>query len=160
MYAFLTETARLPEKIQALMDYLIGESQFEHAGEASQVWSVIIGIFDQLIELLGEEIIPAEEYASILRAGFEAVEVGLLPPTVDQVMVGTMQRTRAGSVKALVVLGANDGLLPAVGLSESLLNEDEKSALHRKGIEICRIDDLRIQEERLAIYKTLSKPTR
>ncbi|HWQ80374.1 MAG TPA: PD-(D/E)XK nuclease family protein [Anaerovoracaceae bacterium] len=160
IYGFLTETARLPEKIQALMDYLTEGNQFEYAEEASQIWSVIIGIFDQLVELIGEEEISAEEYAAILKAGFEAVEIGLLPPTVDQIIVGTMQRTRAGNIKALIVLGANDGLLPATGLSESLLNEDEKTALYKKGIEICRIDDLRIKEEKLAIYKNLSKPSR
>lgn len=160
LYGFLTETAQLPEKIRSLMDYLIGENQFEYAEEASQIWSVIISIFDQLIELIGGEEIPAEEYAAILKAGFEAVEIGLLPPTVDQIMVGTMQRTRAGNIKALIILGANDGLLPTTGLSESLLNEDEKSTLYKKGIEICRIDDLRVKEEKLAIYKNLSKPSR
>jgi len=160
IYGFLTETAQLPEKIRSLMDYLIEENQLEYAEEASQIWGVIIGIFDQLIELIGEEEIPAEEYAAIMKAGFEAVEIGLLPPTVDQIMVGTMQRTRAGNIKALIVLGANDGLLPTAGPSESLLNEDEKSVLYKKGIEICRIDDLRVKEEKLAIYKNLSKPTR
>jgi ATP-dependent helicase/nuclease subunit B len=160
IYGFLTETARLPEKIQVLMDYLIKENQLEYAEEASQIWSVIIGIFDQLVELIGGEEISAEEYAAILKAGFEAVEIGLLPPTADQIIVGTMQRTRAGNVKALIVLGANDGLLPAAGLSESLLSEDEKTALYQKGIEICRIDDLRVKEEKLAIYKNLSRPSR
>jgi ATP-dependent helicase/nuclease subunit B len=70
-----------------------------------------------------------------------------------------MQRTRAGNVKALIILGANDGLLPAAAASESLLNEDEKTALYQKGIEICKIDDLRAKEEKLAIYKNLSKPS-
>ncbi|MDD3169813.1 MAG: PD-(D/E)XK nuclease family protein, partial [Eubacteriales bacterium] len=114
----------------------------------------------QLIELIGEEEITAEEYGMILKSGFEAVEIGLLPPTIDQIVVGTMQRTRAGNIKALMILGANDGLLPAAASSESLLNEDEKTALYKKGIEICKIDDLRAKEEKLAIYKNLSKPSR
>lgn len=160
IYDFLTEKARLPERIETLISYLMEENEYEYAEEASQIWGVIIGIFDQLIELIGDEEISAEEYGTILKTGFEAVEIGLLPPTIDQIIVGTMQRTRAGNVKALIVLGANDGLLPAAALSESLLNEDEKTALYKKGIEICRIDDLRVKEEKLAIYKNLSKPSR
>lgn len=160
IYNFLTVTAQLPEKIEGLIGYLMEENQLEYAEEASQIWSVIINIFDQMIELIGDEEISAEEYGTILKAGFEAVEIGLLPPTIDQIIVGTMQRTRAGNIKALIILGANDGLLPAAAVSESLLNEDEKTALYKRGIEICKIDDLRAKEEKLAIYKNLSKPAR
>ena len=160
IYDFLKDKAQLPEKIELLMDYLVEENQLEYAEEASQIWSIMIGIFDQLIELIGEEELSAEEYGTILKSGFEAVEIGLLPPTIDQIIVGTMQRTRVGNIKALIILGANDGLLPASASSESLLNEDEKTVLYKKGIEICKIDDLRTKEEKLAIYKTLSKPSR
>ena len=160
IYEFLTETAQLPEKIETLIAYLTEHNQLEYAEEASQIWSVIIAIFDQFVELIGDEELSAEEYGAILKSGFEAVEIGLLPPAIDQIIVGTMQRTRVGDIKALIVLGANDGLLPAAAVSESLLNEDEKTVLYKKGIEICKIDDLRAKEEKLAIYKNLSKPTR
>ena len=160
IYDFLKEEALLPEKVEELIAYLIADSQYEYAEEASQIWNVIITIFDQVVELIGEEEMSAEEYGTILKSGFEAVEIGLLPPTIDQILVGTMQRTRVGNIKALIVLGANDGLLPAAAASESLLNEDEKTTLYKKGIEICKIDDLRAKEEKLAIYKSLSKPSK
>lgn len=160
IYDFLTETAELPQKIESLIAYLSERNQLEYAEEASQIWSVIVAIFDQFVELIGDEEISAEEYGMILKSGFEAVEIGLLPPSMDQIIVGTMQRTRVGAIKALIVLGANDGLLPAAAVSESLLNEDEKTVLYKKGIEICKIDDLRAKEEKLAIYKNLSKPSR
>lgn len=160
VYDFLTEKAKLPEKIESLIAYLTESNQLEYAEEASQIWNVIIAIFDQFVELIGDEEMSAEEYGMILKSGFEAVEIGLLPPAIDQIIVGTMQRTRVGDIKALIVLGANDGLLPAAAVSESLLNEDEKTVLYKKGIEICKIDDLRSKEEKLAIYKNLSKPSR
>ncbi|MDF2656804.1 MAG: hypothetical protein K0R19_3278 [Bacillota bacterium] len=160
VYEFLTKTARMPEKIESLIDDLTEANQFEYAEEASQIWNVIIQILDQLVELIGEESLAAEEYGLILKSGFGAIEIGLLPPTIDQIMVGTMQRTRAGNIKALIILGANDGLLPAAAGSESLLNEDEKTALYKRGIEICKIDDLRAKEEKLAIYKTFARPLR
>ncbi|MEL7654464.1 MAG: PD-(D/E)XK nuclease family protein, partial [Bacillota bacterium] len=160
IYDFLKEKAMLPDKTEELIAYLISENQYEYAEEASQIWNVIVTILDQVVELIGEEEMPAEEYGTILKSGFEAVEIGLLPPTIDQILVGTMQRTRVGNIKALIILGANDGLLPAAAGSESLLNEDEKTMLYKKGIEICKIDDLRAKEEKLAIYKSLAKPTR
>ncbi|MDD4564081.1 MAG: exodeoxyribonuclease V subunit gamma [Eubacteriales bacterium] len=159
IYDFLKDKAQLPERIEDLIEYLVKEGQLEYAEEAAQIWGVMIAIFDQLVELIGEEKISPEEYGIILKSGLEAVEIGLLPPAADQILVGTMQRTRTGKIKALIIIGANDGLLPTASESESLLNEDEKTALYNKGIEICKIDDLRTKEEKLAIYKTLSKPT-
>ncbi len=160
IYEFLLEQGNLPEKMDALMVYLIESGKLEQAEESAQIWSIMVEIFDQLVELIGEEELNNEEFSTILKSGFEAVEIGLLPPALDQVLVGTMQRTRASSIKALFVLGANDGLLPAAAGSDSLLNEDEKSMLYQKGIEICKGDNQRVKEEKLAIYKTFSKPSR
>jgi ATP-dependent helicase/nuclease subunit B len=72
-----------------------------------------LSLFEQLVELIGDQEISGSDYAAIIRAGFESVEMGLIPSTIDQVVVGTMQRTRVGKIKALVVIGANDGILPA-----------------------------------------------
>lgn len=61
---------------------------------------MIVAIFDQIMEVIGEEELTDEEYAQILIQGFSEVEIGLLPTTNDQVLFGTMQRTRTGSIKA------------------------------------------------------------
>lgn len=159
LYQFLSESLSLPSKLEALQQELAARMEYEYAEEVAQVWGVILGMLDQLVELLGMEQLSVTEYAKLLRAGFEAVEIGLLPPTADQVLVGTMQRTRTGDIKALFVLGANDGILPSAQNEKALLNEDEKAVLSKKGITICRDDVLRVQEEKLAIYKTLCKPT-
>ena len=158
LYYFLRDEAELPQKIEGLIEYLTGESLHEYAEEAAQIWGVVVNLLDQLIELLGDQPMDNEDFSSILRSGFEAVEIGLLPPTIDQVVVGTMQRTRMANIKALLVLGANDGLLPSAASMEGLLSENEKTVLLENNIQICKIDDLRAKEERLAIYKTLSKP--
>lgn len=60
-------------------------------------------------------------------------------------------------MKAMLILGANEGLLPAASDSNSLLSEDEKKILLDAEVEICKVDDIRRQEEKMAIYKNLSK---
>ncbi|WP_027399471.1 PD-(D/E)XK nuclease family protein [Anaerovorax odorimutans] len=158
IYNFLKDKAKLYEKTEELINYLNKNTQFEYAEEAAQIWGIVMGIFDQMVELLGDEKLSNSELSDLLKAGFESVEIGLLPPIIDEVIVGTMQRTRVGNIKALIVIGANDGLIPASVTMEGLLSEDEKIKLLDRGIEICKLDDLRAREERLAIYKTFSKP--
>lgn len=157
---FLRERANLPGQIEEIVNQMNQEGQYEIALEMNQIWEGIQTLFEQLVELIGEEIISNTEYKDMLRAGFESVELGLIPSTIDQVVVGTMQRTRVGKIKALVVIGANDGILPATPPGDDLLSQDEKALLLNRGIEICQDDDRRMMEERLAIYKNLSKPER
>ncbi|MBR2000851.1 MAG: exodeoxyribonuclease V subunit gamma [Firmicutes bacterium] len=159
LYGYLTETAKLPEKLKRLCDVLEASGEKELLSETAQIWNIITGLLDQIVELAGDEELSMADYASMLNAGFAAVEIGMLPPAYDQVIVGTMQRTRTGKVKALLVLGANDGLLPGSGSEEALLSEQEKALLMAKEIQLCKDDSWRLLEEKIAIYKNLSKPS-
>ena len=159
LYNYLTETARLPEKLKDLCDVLEASGEKELLSETAQIWKIITGLLDQIVELAGEETLSMAEYATMLNAGLSAVEIGMLPPSYDQVIVGTMQRTRTGKVKALLVLGANDGLLPGSGTEEGLLSGNEKALLMARDVQICKDDNWRLLEEKIAIYKNLSKPS-
>lgn len=58
----------------------------------------------------------------------------------------------------MLVLGANEGLLPLQKTDEGLLSEREKAVLEEMDLEFSRTEDMVKQEERLAIYRTLSQP--
>ncbi|MBN7772992.1 PD-(D/E)XK nuclease family protein [Clostridium aminobutyricum] len=157
-YYFLKDRLKLQEKLQVLMEEQNRNGYYEVAFETAQIWKIIVELFDQLVTILGEEKLSIHELETILRAGFESVEIGLLPSTIDEMIVGTMQRTRIGKVKALVVIGANDGILPSAASGDGILNDDEKAVLFQHEAEICKLDELRSLEEKLAIYRTLTKP--
>lgn len=158
LYRMLAETLELPGRLEDLLGWLNDQEEFLAAEEISQIWTVLINLLDQMVELLGDEKISGEDYAAMLQSGLAAVEIGLLPPTLDQIIAGTMQRTRRGRISALLIIGANDGLLPADSAKEDLLSEAEKACLSEKDIVLCKNDDYRAGEERLAIYKNLAKP--
>jgi len=86
--------------------------------------------------------------------------MGVLPASSDCVTIGTMQRTRTGRVKAMYVLGANDGELPLFAEDEGLIDDVEKEILEGLGLTAFRREENLHSEEQLAIYKNLSKPTR
>lgn len=160
LYDYLTGACMLPQKLEAMMVQQEEQGFLDAAGETAQVWGLVMDVLDQFVEIVGDETILAERFGEILKAGLESIEVGLLPPSADGLIMGTMQRTRSSHVKALLILGANEGLLPASAVSESILNEDEKRFLAARQIEICKVDEVRVQEEKLAIYKNLSRPSK
>ncbi|MCL2111593.1 MAG: PD-(D/E)XK nuclease family protein [Clostridiales bacterium] len=158
--AFLENDARLPEKIAAYADRLEAEGFLGYAAHMRSVWDAALNIFTQITTVLGDVETNAEEYATILRVGFASIMMGVLPASSDCVTIGTMQRTRTGRVKAMLVLGANDGELPMFAEDSGLLDDAEKETLGGLGLDAFRREESLHHEEQLAIYKNLSKPTR
>ncbi len=157
-YGFLYEKVKLPEKIEELIELQTGQGRPDLAEETAQIWGKVIGIFDQMAEIMGGQKFRAAAFRDLFKVGISQVEIGILPPTKDGLMLGTMQRTRTGEVKALVVVGANEGILPNEKPAQGLFGSDEKNLLSERGIEICKVDDVRFLEERMGIYRNLSKP--
>ncbi|CDA92020.1 putative uncharacterized protein [Firmicutes bacterium CAG:238] len=158
LYGFLYEKAKLPEKIADLTVLQTEQGRPDLAEETAQIWGKVIGIFDQMSEIMGEQKFRAAAFRDLFEVGISQVEIGILPPTKDGLMMGTMQRTRTGEMKALVVVGANEGVLPNEKPGSGLFGSDEKNLFKENGIELCKVDDVRFLEERMGIYRNLSKP--
>ena len=61
----------------------------------------MVELLDEMVELLGEEQVTLREFSEILDAGFEEARVGIIPPGIDQVQVGDIERSRLAHVKVL-----------------------------------------------------------
>lgn len=158
LYGFLADDFMMEDRIEAMAKAQQEAGFLDGAAETGQSWNVICRIFDQIVETVGEERLSGGALRQIVEAGLAEMEIGIVPVNPDSVLVGTMQRTRVGRVKALLVLGANEGLLPLQKTDEGLLSEQEKAVLEEMDLEFSRTEDMVKQEERLAIYRTLSQP--
>ena len=158
-YYLLTEELGVTGQLEQLLIRQQEYGQEDLAEETRQIWTMVCGIFDQIVELIGEDPFDLAEFIDLFTVGLSQIEVGVLPSSIDDLMMGTMQRTRSGDVRAMVVIGANDGVLPAETADEGLFAVEELETLADMGYEICKVDTVRIQEERLAIYRNLAKPS-
>ena len=158
LYRFLTEDSGLMERLQEMILSQETAGLTESAAETAQSWSVICNILDQLVETLGGERISNEQLLKLMKAGFEEVEIGLVPVSSDCVTIGTLQRTRASRIRALFIAGANEGILPLERSDEGLLSEREKDVLEAMDLQLSKREDVARQEERLALYRILSLP--
>lgn len=157
LFTYLQEKAALPAHMEALVEEQLAAGDGDLAQETAQIFNITMEILEQMVAVMGDDRAGMKVFADTFRAGIEAVEVGVLPPTVDGLVMGTMQRTRTGRVRALFVLGANDGVLPADVRSQDVLTEDEKTYLSDRDVPLCKMDRLRVMEEELAIYRDLAR---
>ena len=72
--------------------------------------------------------------------------------------MGSMIRTRPGPLKAMVVLAANEGVLPMEPASEGIFSVDEKEFFKEHNFPIGHLDELKMTEENVAMYRLISKP--
>ena len=156
-YDFVIEDCGLGVRIAELLRVQEEQGLFDLAEETAQIWGQMVGLLDQIAELAGEEQFNRKDFVELLIAGLSQLEIGVLPPTADDILMGTMQRTRSGQVKAVVIIGANEGLLPANASSEGLFSMEELEFFAEEGKEICKVEKIRVMEEQLAIYRNLSK---
>ena len=124
-----------------------------------QIWSKICEIFDKLVEMLGDEVMTVKTFAATLDAGFAQVGLGRVPPTTDQVVLGDIGRSRYPQIKAMLVLGANENVLPPVPSQAGLFTDRERQALNNTGVEFAAENIHRITENYYNLYCALSQPS-
>jgi len=73
--------------------------------------------------------LPLREWLPIIEAGLAGLTVGVIPPVLDEVLVGTVDRSRNPDLELVCVLGANEGVFPAPPVEPILLTEIERMQL-------------------------------
>lgn len=154
---YLEEEWDFESNIEKLAEEQNTNNLYDEAQRMVQAYQKALDLLDQVVEIMGEEKFELSEFIEIYMAGLANVEVGVIPPTVDGLSVGTMIRTRPRPVKAVVILGANEGTLPLQASTEGLFSTDEKEFFDNRGFALGVLDDLKMNEENVAMYRMLSK---
>ncbi|MFE5319940.1 helicase-exonuclease AddAB subunit AddB [Paenibacillus sp. NPDC056579] len=158
LYELLVEL-RVPDRLESWSQRAINEGKPEKAREHAQVWDRVIDMFDQLVELMGDEEVTTEMFAGLLETGMESIKLGLVPPSLDQVLIGSMDRTRSGNVKHVFVLGVNEGVLPAKMKEDGVLSEPERETLTGLGLSMAEGSRRKLLDEQFLIYCAFCTPS-
>ena len=100
-------------------------------------------VWQQMQEWLGNverafshDALPPREWLPILDAGLANLTVGVIPPVLDQVLIGTIDRSRNPDLKFVALLGMNEAVFPATPAPATLLTDADREALARYGAEL------------------------
>lgn len=155
LYHFLI-TIGVPGRIESIIDQFREGGQLSLASEYSQVWNIVMEVFDQTVEVMGDETFGLERFANILKIGLGEYKVGLIPAALDQVLVGSVERSRSHQVKALYILGVNDGVFPSAAAEEGILSDLDRAALGSAGIELASDTRTKAFDEQYLVYRALT----
>ena len=127
--------------------------------EYAQVYSIVIDLLDQFVELLGEERISIKEYCELLDAGLEEAKVGIIPPSIDQVVVGDVERSRIKDVKVVFLMGVNDLYIPGATGKNGLLSEYDRQRMSESGAVLAPNAKEKTYIQKFYLYLALTKPS-
>ncbi len=130
----------------------------EEASEYGQIYGILMKLLDEMVDLLGEEPMDGKEFGEILDAGFSEARVGVIPPGIDQVQVGDLERSRLAHVRVLFFLGLNDGWVPSRGDGGGIVTDMERELLKGAGIELAPSARENSYIQRFYLYQNLTKP--
>lgn len=145
-------------KIQSYVEGFNQANHFDEAQMFAQVWNETIRIFDQMVALMGDETMSLKAFVSLLETGYESVNVGRLPLDANRVLIGSMDRSRAHPIRALFVLGVNDGFLPEAGSDQQLIGDAEKESIVEQGFSFLADNTMFLEKEAFNVYMTFTRP--
>lgn len=162
------------EYIEALYDFMVKEQYqeqmqamaeaFETRGELAlaksyqQVYPSMIRLLDQTVELLGDSRLPLGQLSDILDIGLDHIGLGVIPPSLDQIVIGDLERSRFHDIKVLFFLGMNEGIIPKPESGGGILTEADRELFLERHIELAPTAKQSVSQEQFYLYLNVTRP--
>lgn len=119
-------------------------------------YNAVIDVIDEIAELFKDVKMSFDTYSKLLKTGIQTKEIGQIPQTQDKVTVGDVNRSKTHKVRAIFIIGVNDGVFPSVPSSEGFFNDKDRENLKEEGLELAKGTLEKMYEENFNIYKAFS----
>jgi ATP-dependent helicase/nuclease subunit B len=100
------------------------------------VWEQMNALLDSLALAFPREPLRLADWLPILEAGLANLTVGVIPPALDQVLIGAVDRSRNPDLRCTLLLGLNDGVFPAPPAPAAILTRADRETLADAGVEL------------------------
>ena len=128
LYDFLMRL-RVPERLAEWAAEAEKAGTLDEAREHRMIWGKVTELLDQMVSVSGEVKISLSDYAELLADGLDAMELSLIPQTIDAVTVASFDQNSLNNIRALYILGANEGIMPKRPSAGGILSEADRALL-------------------------------
>lgn len=155
IYEFFIQN-QIPEKLERKIEELTQKGELELAEEYTLSFDTVIHVLDEFVLVFEDQKISFDEYSKILKIGFRKSPFGKIPATNDGVVLGDVNRSRTHKVKAIFIIGLNDGSFPSINREEGFLDDQDRESLKEQGLELAKTTLEQMYEENFNIYKAFT----
>jgi ATP-dependent helicase/nuclease subunit B len=130
----------------------LGPPDSRHPAVHAAVWEQMQGWAENLALAFADHALSLREWLPIVESGLSGLTVGVIPPALDQVLVGAVDRSRNPNLRRVVVVGVHEGGFPAAPSRPALLTEAEHRQLESLGARLGTDARLQLAHERYYGY--------
>ena len=156
---YLSDVLRLPEWLEDLAASQSYEGFEDSAEQTGQLWGVFEEIAEQIVQLIGEEPLSAEEFRDVYLGALQDVKLGVLPQAEGRVQIGSVKRSFIQNKKAVFLASLCDGLVPSDTGAEGVLTEKEINGLAGRGTDLSKPSDILLSEELFMLFRSAACAT-
>jgi len=129
------------------------------ADEHRQFYNKFVDIFDELIEVFTGHVMTAADYLAIIHSAFSQLTLAFIPPTLDQVLVGSIERSRHPDLKAVFLIGATQKQFPVPITSDSILTDEDRIAAESADFSLAAASSEILAERQYLAYIAFTRPS-
>ncbi|GAA0328911.1 helicase-exonuclease AddAB subunit AddB [Oceanobacillus oncorhynchi subsp. oncorhynchi] len=150
------ESLGVPEKLEEMRASFDEQGKPERGREQQQVWDAVLQLMDEMVEIAGDEEMDMTTFNASINAGAEALEFSHVPPTMDHVLVGTIDRSRMSDVRCAFLLGVNEGIWPMKPTIDGMIDDEERDLLEQNGLKLADNGKRQLLDDWFYIYLSLT----
>ncbi|MBU3188461.1 exodeoxyribonuclease V subunit gamma [Clostridium bowmanii] len=159
LFEFL-ENIKVDKTIELWIETFKRDGAQEQVTEYSKIWNLVNELLDQMVDVLGKEILTLEDFVKILSLGFSKHQMGLIPPALDGVAISSVERIKSHDISALYIIGVNDGVFPKANKEEGIFTDSDRIILKENNVELANDTKTEVFNEQYLIYATITIPSK
>jgi len=157
VYDFLL-AIRLPDNLLSRAERLRELGELRRASDYEKLWDALMAALDQCAAILGDAEIGKEAFCDLLAGVLASESVDAIPLSVDRVLLTELSRTGNTNPAHLLILGANDGVIPMATENAGVITEQEREVLLDLGLGLQPGAETLLTRELYAAYSALAAP--
>lgn len=158
IYKFLIET-HFDKRVKEYIEHFKSENNVYMAKQYESVWKILIETLDMLVFVLGDKKINLSDYRKYLYTALSEQKIGIIPTSVDSVVIGDIMRSRSEFSNCQFVVGVYDGVFPAPSKGSCIITDADKEKLLEAGYEFSLTSKDTAYFDRFLIYSCLTHPS-
>ncbi|MDH4241246.1 MAG: exodeoxyribonuclease V subunit gamma, partial [Phycisphaerae bacterium] len=131
----------------------------EYANVDEHLLTKLMDIFDTLVEVFESQEMSCEDYVAILNSAFSQLTLAFIPPTLDQVLVGSIERSRHPDLKAVFLIGATQRRFPVPVGSPGILTDEDRIAAESADFVLSSTTSQELADRQYLAYIAFTRPS-
>ncbi len=143
------------ENLKELAIKLDNQGETVLALEQERIWDELIEALDIIALTLKDTPLEAERLFSLFDLIMSTRTLGSIPQGLDEITIGSADRIRTASPRAVFVVGANEGVFPRDPISPGILTDHDWNSLIELGLPLEEQREYQVLSERFITYTAL-----